>query len=270
MSMDPLSFAGAIMRRVHAMVVLGIAVLICRAAYADIDGLTQFLRGVEAAAHVTVALRGDGEFEVQTPEATRRDQVAMIVRPPADVFLALRQEGIKALLLGNDGHLLKTGAATAGRFPASATFAESDFTREDLEPFRLSRFKDWRISDESDTQLTVMLSPQDSQYSLIMITFEREKKVPLKTLYYRETLNNLVKIRRDGAFVFVAHRWMPGRTSMETFKLHSQTTFTMRWTEDSTFPSELFDPAALPHAGIAWPPPPRGVPSKEKPGTSGG
>jgi hypothetical protein len=254
--------AGAIMRLMHAIVVLGIVVLICGAAYADIENLTDFLRGAEEATHATAALRGDGEFEVQTPEATRRDQVTMIVRPPADVFLALRQEGIKALLLGNDGHLLKTGAATAGPFHPAATFAESDFTREDLEPFRLSRFKDWRISDESGTELTVMFVPQDSQYSLVVIIFDREKKVPLKTLYYRETLSNLVKLRRNEAFVLVGRTWMPGRTSMETFKLHTQTTFTMRWTEDSAVPSELFDPAALPRAGIAWPPPPRVGPSK--------
>jgi hypothetical protein len=268
--MGSLPFAGVIMRPVHAMVVLGIVVLIGGAAYADIENLTHFLRRAEEATHVTVAVRGDGEFAVQTPEATRRNQVAMIVRPPADIFLALRQERIKALLLGNDGHLLKTGAATAGPFHPAATFAESDFTREDLETFRLSRFKDWRISDESGTELTVMLVPQDSQYSLVVITFDREKKVPLKTLYYRETLSNLVKMRRDEAFVFVGRMWMPGRTSMETFKLHTQTTFTMRWTEDSSLPSELFDPAALPHAGIVWPPPPSVGPGKEKPGTSGG
>ncbi len=250
------------MRRVNALVVIGMALLTCRDAYADLDSLTQFLRGVEAAAHVTVALRGDGEFEVQTPEATRRDQIAMIVRPPADVFLALRQEGIKALLLGNDSYFQEAGAATAGRFPASATFAQSDFTREDFEPFRLSRFKDWRISDESDALLTVMLSPQDSQYSLVVITFERERKVPLKTLYYRETLSNSVKMRRDEAFVLVGHTWMPGKISMETFKLRTQTTFTMRWAGDSASSSGLFDPAAWPHAGIVWPPPPSIEPGK--------
>ena len=257
------------MRPPHAVVVFGITILTCRIAGADLDSLTRFLHSVEAATRVTATVRGDGEFEVRTPETTHRDQAAVIVRPPADVFLALHEAGLKALLLGTVACIVDKQAVTARPFAAAATFADSDFTREDLEPFSLARFKDWRISDESGAELTVTFSPQDSQYSLIVITFDREKKVPLRTLYYREALNNLVKMRRDGAFVLGGHRWMPGTTSMETFKTRTLTTFTLRWTEESGTPPGIFDPSSLPRATVLWPAPADVGPQKKVPGTSG-
>ena len=87
-----------------------------------------------------------------------------------------------------------------------------------------------------------------------MITFDRDKKVPRKTLYDRETLNNLVKMRRDDDYVLVGRKWMPAVTSMETCKLRTHTTFSVRWSQDENVPPELFDPVFLPRpSGIIWP-----------------
>ena len=224
-------------------------------ALADMESLEQFLRSAEAASQVTVPLRGDGRFDITSPEALGSTPVAVIIRPPADMFIELGL-GIKAQLLspGEPAYLLKKDAAKAETFPLDASFAESDFTRQDLEPFRLSDFKDWRISDDGLSDITVTLFPKSSQYSLVVMTFDREKKVPLKTLYYRETLNNLVKMRRDNDYVLVGRKWMPTVVSMETFKLRTSATFTFRWSQSPSFPPELFDPAFLPRpSGIVWP-----------------
>src|ERR1700687_3479294 len=211
-------------------------IVTCTASRADLADLEQFLRSVEAATQVTAPLRGDGQFEVQTAEGTRRDQVAVIVRPPVDTYIELRQQGIKALLPGDGGaaYRYKVGAAKAEVFPLDATFADSDFAREDLEPFRLSRYSGWRISDETGAEIIVTLFPiaKASQYSLVVTTFDREKKVPLKTLYYRDTLNHLVKMRRDSDYALIGRKWMPTTMSIETFKQRSHSTFTVQWSQD--------------------------------------
>lgn len=220
---------------------------------ADRLNLEQFLREAEEAARVTVPVRGDGQFEVTSPEGTRRDHVALLIRPTADAFIELQQEGIKTLLLytGGQGFYHKAGAPHAEIFASAASFAESDFTREDLEPFQLSHYTQPRIADDSATELTVMLVPKASQYSLEVITFDREKKVPLKTLYYRDTLSNLVKMGRDSDYVLIGRKWMPTTISMETFKLRTRAAFTLHWGERGNVPSDLFDPASLPRASAS-------------------
>ncbi|HEX7408973.1 MAG TPA: outer membrane lipoprotein-sorting protein [Candidatus Binatia bacterium] len=220
---------------------------------ADTLNLEQFLREAEEAARVTVPVRGDGQFEVTSPEGTRRDQVALVIRPAADAFIELQQEGIKTLLLYTSGQAFyrKAGATRGDNFAPDASFAESDFTREDLEPFRLSHYTQPRIADDSATELTVMLVPKVSQYSLEVITFDRQKKVPLKTLYYRDTLSNLVKMGRHSDYVLIGRKWMPTTISMETFKLRTRAAFRLRWGERSNVPSDLFDPASLPRASAS-------------------
>lgn len=231
-------------------------VVTCGAALADVEALDQFLRSVEEASQATVPLRGDGQLEIIGPDTNRRDQVAIIVRPPSDMYIELHQQGVKVLLLNHQekAYSWKPGDTKAEEMPLTASFAGTDFTREDLEPFRLSRYQDRRISDDTGSELMVTLYPSKSQYSLLVVTFDRQKKVPLKTQYYRETGSNLVKLRRDSGHVEVASRWVPTTISMETFKLRVQTTFTLQWTQNPTFPPELFDPAHLPQpSGLVWP-----------------
>ncbi|MFQ5666570.1 MAG: outer membrane lipoprotein-sorting protein [Candidatus Binatia bacterium] len=238
------------------VIIVFLVALASTPARADMQNLKQFLHDVEEATHTTTPLRGDGQFEVVSTDATRHDQVAVILRPPADTYIELKQEGKRVLLLNTAGkaYQFTKGATAPAAFPATATFAGSDFTREDLEPFRLARFQDARISDETVSQLTVTLFPRDSQYSLVVATFDREKKVPVKMLYYRDTLNNLVKMRRDTHHVLVGRKWMATTSTMETFKLRTHTTFTLHWTQKATFPPELFDPVFLPRPSmIRWP-----------------
>jgi hypothetical protein len=235
---------------------LMVAFLCCTAtaAVAEMVDLSGFLHDAEVAAQVAVPLRAEGQFEVVSPQATRRDQIALVMRPPADTFIELRQEAVKALLLADGAFYLKGRAAKAERFPLDASLDTGDFTREDLEPFRASRYKDARISDDSSGELMVMLLPTDSQYSLEVITFDRQKKVPLKIQYYRDTVSNLVKLQRDSDYVLVGGKWKPTTISMETFKLRTSTTLKVRWSVDTALPADLFNPASLTQSFPAlWP-----------------
>lgn len=237
-------------------IVAALLMLTAAAARADTESLDQFLHSVEETAQLAAALRGDGEFTVTTGSGTRRDQVVMLLRPVAETYIEMRQEAIKALLTGSgdQAYRFTKGAARAEPFPPDAAFADSDFTREDLEPFRTARYKGARISDETGAELTVTLFPSTSQYSLVVMTFDREKKVPVKILYYRDTLNNLVKMRQDSGHVLVGRKWMPTTITMESFKLRTQSSFKLTWSQNPAFPPELFDSVFLPRpSGIVWP-----------------
>ena len=234
-----------------------VLVLLC-SAVVSAEELDQFLKSVEEASAVSVPLRADGSFTVAAPEGSHTDDVALIVHPPADTYLELHQSGIKVLLLSasDTASRFKPGASKAEDLPPAASIADSDFTPEDLAPFRLARYQDRRISDDTATELTVTLYPRQSQYSLLVITFDRQKKVPIKTLYYRETVSNLVKMRRDSGHVLIGRKWVPTAITMETFKQRSHSTFALRWTQNPSFPPELFDPVFLPHpSNIVWPAP---------------
>ena len=240
------------------MVALALVVCAATPAVAEMvnfsDFLSDFLRGAEEAAKVTLPLQAEGQFEVVSPEATRRDEIALIRRPPTDTFIALRQEGVRAVLLGDGAFRVVGRDAKAESFPLDASFDDSDFTREDLEPFRVSRYKYAQISDDSTTSLMVTLFPSNSQYTQVVISFDRQRKVPLKIQYYRDTLNNLVKMQRRSDYVLVGDKWSPTTISMETFSMRTHTAMRLRWTSQPNVSAELFNPASLAQAPLAlWP-----------------
>jgi hypothetical protein len=247
------------------LLLVALALVVCAAtpAVAEMvnfsDFLSDFLRGAEEAAKVTLPLQAEGQFEVVSPEATRRDEIALIRRPPTDTFIALRQEGVRAVLLGDGAFRAVGRAAKAESFPLDASLDDSDFTREDLEPFRVSRYKQALISDDSATELMVTFSPTNSQYSLVVISFDRQRKVPLKIQYYRDTVNNLVKMQRLSDYVLVGDKWSPTTISMETFKMRTHTAMTLRWTPQPNVSAELFNPASLAQVPLSlWPTAPAG------------
>jgi hypothetical protein len=211
------------------------------------EGLETFLRSVEAATAITVPLRADGELDAQLATGQLRSDLVMVVRPPSDMYIELRKGPRKALLLTSAGTAFRLHSedGKAEKFAEDAAFADSDFTREDLEPFQLARYKTWLIADESAGEVTVTLMPKNSQYTMLVTTFDIEKKVPLKTLYYQDTLSNLVKMRRESDYTLVGRKWMPTAISMENFKFRTTTTLRLKWTQDAAFPPELFDPAFL-------------------------
>lgn len=243
------------MRRA-VLVLVAVPIALFRADRAAPQDLASFLRTATEAARSAVPLRADGELVVVSAGQTMRDAVVVLLRPPGDLYLELRQAGVKALLIagGTKAYIVRKGDAAPGLFAPDAPLAESDFTREDLQPFNATRYLSPSIVDTSAGQLTVQLDPEPSQYSLVVITFDREKAVPVKTLYYRDTTSNLVKMRRDGDHVAVAGRWLPGVIIMEHFQLRTQSTLRLAWREEPALPAALFQPTALAQpSGLRWP-----------------
>lgn len=251
-----------------ALAATAMAALGLPAAAVETDRAETTLRAVAAEMRVAAPLRADGELTVASPEATQRTPVILLYRPGkngTDLYIELKRDGSKALILsdGAQAFRLPTGAAKAEPFAPDAALADSEFTREDLEPFHVNVDGQAQISDENGNSITITLVPKPSQYSLEVFTFDTQRKLPLKTLYYRDTVNNMIKMRRDNDYVAIGSKWLPMAITMEDFKLRTESTLTLKWSQDPAFAPELFDPALLARpSGLQWPQAPDAVSSR--------
>ncbi|MBI1817377.1 MAG: outer membrane lipoprotein-sorting protein [Deltaproteobacteria bacterium] len=221
-----------------------------RVAAQDTGRLPALLRAVEEESRVTALVRADGELTVASPEETHRFPAILIYRPGTvgtDLYVELGNDGGKALILndGTQAFRLAKGATQAQPFPADATLADSEFAREDLQPLRIANFADTRISDEGAGRMTVSIAPKASPYCLLVVTFDTERNIPLKVMYYQQTPNNLVKMQRNSDQVLVGRKWLPTTVTMEDFKMRTMSTLTLKWSQPPSVSPERFDPALL-------------------------
>lgn len=194
------------------------------------EDLATFLAGATAAAHPSATVRGDGELVTTSPDGTSRARVVVLQRPSGDLYVEVQPPDAQALLLANGSALLspRPGAAPVA-FANDAALAGSEFSREDLEPFDAGRYGSPTIVDRSPAQTTVSLDPHDSQYSLVVVTFDREKQVPVKVMSYKDTLSHLLRMRRENGHQQVGGRWLPSEISIENFPLKVTSTLTLKW-----------------------------------------
>ena len=207
------------------------------------EDLAAFLAGATGAARPSVIVRGAGELVTTSAEGTVRHRIAIEQRPAGDLYLEVGSPGARALLPPTGAALLAAGGSPVP-FPLDAALVGSEFSREDLQPFDAGRFGSPTIVDRGEDDTTVSLDPRDSQYSLEVITFDRERRVPLKVMSYKDTLSNLLKMRRESGHVSVGGRWLPTEITIENFPLKSTSTMTLTWTAvDDQAPR--FDPKAF-------------------------
>jgi outer membrane lipoprotein-sorting protein len=231
-------------------------VLSLAAAPAVGEDLPTFLKAASAAARPTAALRADGTLVTTSPDGTVRDQIAIVRRPNGDLYVELREAGTRALLLadGDKALLVPAKGKRSEPFALDASLGGSEFTREDMRPFNVQNYQSPTIVDRRNGEVTVSLTPNaGSQYSLQVITFDSERKVPLIVKNYKETISNLVKMRRSRNFTSAGGTWVPSEIAMENFPLRSNSALTLSWRQTEDVPT-LFDPAALDKPSpLTWP-----------------
>ncbi len=235
--------------------VVALALVLAAAAPAVREDLPTFLKYATAAARPNTPLRADGTLVTTSPDGTVRDQIAILRRPNGDVYLELRNTGARALLPGDGSTalLVPAGGKSGEPFALDASLDGSEFTREDLRPFNAEFYRSPTIVDRDDTEMTVSLTPAPSQYTLQVITFDRAKKVPLVVKNYKDTLSNLMKMRRSRGLTSAGGTWLPTEVTMENFPLRTTSTITLRWQPTEDAPA-LFDPAALSKPSpLTWP-----------------
>jgi hypothetical protein len=246
------------------------AVMLPTPGNATTETMLALLQQAEANARPTLPLRADGELVLTVPGAPpSRHQAILLQRENGDIYIELRDPSIKALILdrGARAYILPAHTSKPRSFALDEQLLGSDFTCEDLQPFVESRYASPQVADSTPRQLTVSLVPRKSQYSLLVITFDAEKNIPTKTLYYIKTLNNLVKARRDDDEVLVGGRWRPQKISMEHFQLHTRSVLDLTWKETGAIALNLFHPDSLAHpSGLEWP---ARAPNQSPPDTGG-
>jgi hypothetical protein len=206
------------------------------------EDLSEFLNAATAANRPDVPLRADGEITVRSPEATVQDRIILIVQTNGDVYLETQRGGVKGLLkpADNEVYVRQGKDSREKKVALEDALPGTDFAWEDLRPFDVASWGFPVIIDKSPHDVTVQLTPKTRQYILVVSTFDREKRVPIKTLYYVEKASNLVKMRTDEDFVEVAGQWLPSKITMKTFASRSETTLALKWRKAADLPESLF------------------------------
>jgi hypothetical protein len=227
-------------------ILLTLAALTVGAATAAAEDLPTFLTAATAAARPNAPVRADGTLVTTSPDGSVTDQIAIIYRPNGDLYVELQKAGARALLLAD-------GRAAVDKRALEEPLDSTEFTREDLRAFKVGDYRSPTIVDRRDGEITVSVTPEPSQYALQVITFDTDKKVPLLVKNYKDTISNLVKMRRSRKFASVAGTWLPGEIVMENFPLRSTSTMTLTWKPTEDVPG-LFDPASLGKSStLTWP-----------------
>lgn len=229
--------------------------LVSTAGAADFTDLATFLRAADENAAPTATMRANGTVVSDTLEGRKEDQIALLLRPNKDVYVELRKNGLRAIVKGDGsaGEIAEKGSPAAA-FAQEQAFDSTDFTREDLMPFEAARFDSATIVYRDANQVGIQLNPLESQYSLAVITFDPAKKARVKTLFYKDTLNNLLKMRLDSDHQQVGDRWLPGKVTMETFALKTKTTLELEWSAAGDGADEVFEAGALAKpSSLTWP-----------------
>lgn len=236
--------------------VVVLAALLAALTPAAAEDLPTFLKAATAAARPNVPLRADGALVTTSPDGTARDQIAIVRRPNGDLYVELHGSGARALLLGDGSKALLVPASgkSAETFALDAPLGTSEFSGEDLRPFSADAYRSPSIVDRNGDELTVSLTPQRaSQYALQVITFDGPKKVPVVVKNYKDTVSNLVKMRRTRGFTSLGGTFVPAEVTMENFPMRSTSTVTLQWKAVEDQPA-LFDPASLGKpSAITWP-----------------
>lgn len=194
------------------------------------EDLAALLAGATAAGRPSTAIRGDGELVTTSPEGTTKARIAVLQRPSGDLYFEVQPPEARALLLADGSAWISPAAGKPpAAFAADAPLASSEFSREDLQPFDASRYGSPTIVDRNPSQTTVQLDPHQSQYTLVVVTFDREKQVPTKVMSYKDTLSNLLRMRRERGHQQVGGRWLPTEIEIENFPLKVTSALTLKW-----------------------------------------
>lgn len=189
------------------------------------EDLATLLAAATSGARPTATVRGDGELVTTSPDGSTRQRIAVLQRANGDLAIEVQPGDVRALIPAAGPALI----AAVGPFAADAPLAGGELTREDLQPFDAARFSSPTIVDRGSAGTTVQLDPKDSQYTLVVVTFAPDTRVPVKVMSYKDTLSNLLRMRRERGHIQVAGRWLPTEVISENFPLKVTTTLTLQW-----------------------------------------
>lgn len=175
------------------------------------------------------------EADVTIKDASGATRKAHVILDPAGGGTAIYEQtdiGWKSEtpLAWKEGKaVVKTGAAST-KIGVDDPLASSDLRGIDFFPFWKTDYGKAFTSDENTLEQTISLYADTGRpYVLYVITFDKAKMVPIMIKYYRDSFNNLVRIRTDKDWVMVGSRPRPSQILIKDFAGNSLRTYRFAW-----------------------------------------
>ena len=133
-------------------------------------------------------------------------------------------------LTWKDGTVVRKTGAKPEKFGVDDPIADTDLRGIDFFPFWKTDYGRALTSDENTTDHTISLyADKGRPYVLYVVTFDKEKMVPTLIKYFRDSFNNMVRIRTDKGWVMVGSRPRPGAMLIKDFAGGGLRTYTFSW-----------------------------------------
>ncbi|MFP6626218.1 MAG: hypothetical protein VCA74_04055 [Deltaproteobacteria bacterium] len=186
------------------------------------------------------------------------DQAILVVAPQAGrQFFALRSSGWRSLLPldWNDGKAVRKKGKKPVAISIDDPLGGTDLRAMELFPFWAFEQGPAFVSDETSSEKTVTLYvPDGLPYTIFVISFDKARMVPLSVKYYKDTMNNMVRIRENSDFVMVGSRLRPRNILIRDYTQNTTTTLKLDWSVLEEAPPGLLAQGSFDRTAIAWPP----------------
>jgi hypothetical protein len=216
--------------------------------------LSAFLERAEQMALFPRPVRTDIKV---TRDGKTVDTAVLVVDPDANrQFFALKSSGWRALLPLGWGE--GKAVTAAGKAPVAVRtddpLPDTNLRPMEFFPFWKTDYHTAFVSDSNRLEKTVTLYGREGvPYVLFVLTFDKEKLVPVVIKYYKDSMNNLVRLRRDSDFIMVGARPRPSRIEIRDFTENSTTVFDVTWRTLESVPAGLTQESSFDKAAIEWP-----------------
>jgi hypothetical protein len=240
-------------RRALSVLTAAATLVAAAAVPARATDLSAFLERAEKMAGYTKPARAD--IKVRRDDKLIDNAVVVIDPGTKRAFVALKSSGFRGLLpLGwGDGKVVKSAGAPPVSMSSDDALPETDLRAMEFFPFWKTDYTTAFVSDSNRLEKTVTLYGQHGvPYILFVVTFDKEKLVPVTIKYYKDNMNNLVRLRSDSDFEMVGSRPRPKRIEIRNFVENSTTTFELTWQALESVPAGLTDESSFDKASFEW------------------
>jgi hypothetical protein len=212
--------------------------------------LAELLQAVAANARFESPARADVRVECTGCKAAGAQ--AVLVGRGESVYVEVK-DGMRALIRPGEAWVARGGKAA--RAEVGATLADTEVLLEDLAVFTAGALKMPQVSDDGPAGVVVTAAPSGaSAWVLVVHTIDRERSAIVRSLRYRDAVNNLAATQRNANLVQVGKGWRPQEIVSENLRRARTTTLRLSWREAPDAPATLHEPGGLEQpSGLGWP-----------------
>lgn len=199
------------------------------AAAVESNDLIAFLQRAEKMSTPVEKIQAD--ITIKEPDGTTRTAV-LVIDPAGTAVFTQPSTGWKSVssLAWKDGTVVEKTGAPERKLGIDEPLAGTDLRSIDFFPFWKTDYSSSLISDENTLEKTVSIYADKGQpYSLYVISFDKVKLIPRMIKFYKDTYNNLVRIRTDKDFVMVGSRPHPTQMLVRDFTTGTIRTYELKW-----------------------------------------